>query len=115
MCGLHRASEATGPMTRPALWLAFGLGLLATALSSYALLNGQVVDGGWSFFVIGLTPIITGIGAALLTSRAIAEVEMTQPAQYYLFKALRRFRYLLVLVIALMPWWVLSQLDQWLR
>src|SRR5258708_26730614 len=99
--------ERRGPMTRPALWLAFGLGLLVIFLTAWSFIYGQeaIVAGGGiiSCFVLALSPFITGTATVIMTIHSIERSPVGQPVSSYVVNVLRRFRYLLVLVIALMP------------
>jgi hypothetical protein len=100
---------------RPALWLAFGLGLATLALSTNQLLTHP--GSGWldyditGILVSELSAPILAVAAAILVGRALKQSPTIQPIQYYVLRALRLFRYLLVVDIALMPAIVLGRMD----
>ena len=108
------------PSMRLALWLAFGLGLAVLALSTYILLNNKRTDLldtggllGWP--LIALSGPIIGSAAAVLTARGLKKSPGAKPVPYYVFRALRLFRYLVIADIALMPVIVLDGLYEMLK
>ena len=99
--------KRSDPMTRLSLWMAFGLGIFVIVLATWSLMYGHEAVVVWGGVISGLaltlTPFIIGTGAAIMTTRAIERSSEVQPVTYYVFNAMRRFRYLLALVIGLMP------------
>ncbi len=113
--------RGTWPSARVALWLALGLGLAGLAISTLETLRMRSEELG-SFSVILLLmgllvtiltpPIVAGV-AVVLTSRDlhsgtyelmhVTTLSETTLVQGYVFAALHRVRFLLALVVGLMP------------
>jgi hypothetical protein len=106
---------------RESLWLSFGLGLLALAYGTYAVLHAtsdsmplfdtMLFITGW--LLTGLAPLITASAGVLITAREIRpdpyDLLRLTPlpgatlVRAYVFTTLYRLRYLYVALVALMP------------
>ncbi len=102
---------------RLCFWLAFLLGLSGLVFSSLSFLNARTTEISYLPFmlliVVGLTPLLVALFAAMLTSRDIGSqgYELLQATplnnadivRAYIYAILYRTRILLILMIAAMP------------
>jgi len=120
----RRASQ--GLSLRACLWLAFGLGMaglfaatghaLTTSSDTIGIGPGLILTAGWLFHVV--MPLIMASAAAAFTRRTMqagdfALLHMTPISndtlvRAFVFTALYRMRYVLALMVALMPFLVVE-------